>query len=262
MGKDEEIWDYYFKALMFREKLEDSWSLRWENRDSVERDWGQYEQQAFGRFNCSHCANSWTSVRVWILFQMKLEKERRRGTVKMHILKQKCNSCRAGVYEEPEFTVENINIILNNLLISILESCYGKDVEDDELQPIVVYGSHRGPHQPEHCTACQQGICDWTPSGNKASKKPSSTDHASDAYQRQYPREPTLPLYATNPVAFANQPDCNSKSNLFENQLAYRIMKTSAAGTRNGTHWTHWKQLNVLDFEDDLALVFHKHLQL
>ena len=41
------------------------------------------------------------------------------------------------------------------------------------------------------------------------------------------------------------------------------VMKTTTAQRRNGIQWTMWKQLDDLDFADDLALLSHKqqHMQ-
>ena len=39
-------------------------------------------------------------------------------------------------------------------------------------------------------------------------------------------------------------------------------MKTSTAGKRNGIQWTLWKQLDDLDFADDLALLSHTQKQM
>ena len=40
------------------------------------------------------------------------------------------------------------------------------------------------------------------------------------------------------------------------------IMKTTTEGRRNGIQWTLWKQLDDLDFADDLALLSHQHKQM
>nr|KAG5703013.1 hypothetical protein BaRGS_016174 [Batillaria attramentaria] len=37
------------------------------------------------------------------------------------------------------------------------------------------------------------------------------------------------------------------------------IMKTTTSGRKNGIQWTHWTQLDDLDFADDLALLSHSH---
>nr|KAG5686717.1 hypothetical protein BaRGS_020243 [Batillaria attramentaria] len=39
-------------------------------------------------------------------------------------------------------------------------------------------------------------------------------------------------------------------------------MKTTTAGRKNGIQWTLWKQLDDLDFADDLALLSHSHSQM
>jgi len=40
------------------------------------------------------------------------------------------------------------------------------------------------------------------------------------------------------------------------------IMRTTTSGRRNGIQWTLWKQLDDLDFADDLALLAHNHKQM
>ena len=40
------------------------------------------------------------------------------------------------------------------------------------------------------------------------------------------------------------------------------IMKTTTTGRNNGMQWTHWMQLDDLDFADELALLSHNHSQM
>ena len=40
------------------------------------------------------------------------------------------------------------------------------------------------------------------------------------------------------------------------------IMRTPTAQARNGIQWTHWMQLDDLDFADDLTLLSHTHRQM
>ena len=40
------------------------------------------------------------------------------------------------------------------------------------------------------------------------------------------------------------------------------IIKTTTAGRRNGLQWTPWKQLDDLEFADDLALLSHNYSQI
>ena len=40
------------------------------------------------------------------------------------------------------------------------------------------------------------------------------------------------------------------------------VMKTSTAQGRNGIQWTLWKQLDELDYADDLALLSHTRHQM
>jgi len=40
------------------------------------------------------------------------------------------------------------------------------------------------------------------------------------------------------------------------------VMKVSTAQKRNGIQWTHWTQLEDLDFADDLALLSHTQQQM
>ena len=40
------------------------------------------------------------------------------------------------------------------------------------------------------------------------------------------------------------------------------IMRTTTEGKKNGIQWTPWKQLEDLDFADDVALLSHHHDQM
>ena len=40
------------------------------------------------------------------------------------------------------------------------------------------------------------------------------------------------------------------------------IMRTTTTGRNNGIQWTHWTQLDALDFADDQALLSHSHIQM
>ena len=40
------------------------------------------------------------------------------------------------------------------------------------------------------------------------------------------------------------------------------IMKTTRTGRNNGIQWTHWTQLDDLDFADELTLLSHNHRQM
>ncbi|XP_030072973.1 receptor-transporting protein 3 [Microcaecilia unicolor] len=150
---------FHLKISVVRRKH--SWNLAYDNT-LLGRSCKQYRQYAFARFCCSYCDHSWASAHVLVLFHMKLK--RRRGTVKMRVFKQSCKFCRQ--FEEPVFELENMEIVLNNLIISIRQQCYGEDMEE-EMQSVIVGDNLKGPHQRWLCEACDLGVCYLRSSGRE-----------------------------------------------------------------------------------------------
>ncbi|XP_007057879.3 receptor-transporting protein 2 [Chelonia mydas] len=152
---------------MFYEKIEevkpqDNWDLKMQQNldyNDLGPGWKQsLQQHAFASFQCSRCQHFWASVQVVILFHMYLDLHRRKGCVKMRVFRQECYECSKGKLEEPDFQEESVQRVLENLVISIREKCYGEYVDHTQLSEVTVIGQHYGPHQSDHCEACRLGI--------------------------------------------------------------------------------------------------------
>ncbi|XP_048170876.1 uncharacterized protein LOC125331052 [Corvus hawaiiensis] len=109
------------------------------------------------RFQCSQCFHEWSSAKVHILFHMCHCQGW--GTVLMRIFRQKCRHCPNPRLEDPDFSLETLEMILHNLVIKILQYFYNKPVQPSDLLEIVVDTPVTGPHDSAHCEACQLGIC-------------------------------------------------------------------------------------------------------
>uniref|UniRef100_A0A8C0GBZ3 Receptor transporter protein 1 n=1 Tax=Chelonoidis abingdonii TaxID=106734 RepID=A0A8C0GBZ3_CHEAB len=118
--------------------------------------WNNLPKWILHHFQCSRCQHSWSSVQVVILFHMYLDQHRRKGWVKMRVFRQECYECSEGKLEEPNFKEESVQRVLENLVISIREKCYGEYVA--QLSEVTVIGQHYGPHRSDHCEACRLGI--------------------------------------------------------------------------------------------------------
>ncbi|XP_029472256.1 receptor-transporting protein 2-like [Rhinatrema bivittatum] len=189
---DEDTWMSLFHVKIALRSYADSWTLTRDNNISLGGSWKQHREYAFARFSCSYCDHSWASAHVLILFHMQLGKwsmrdsrRRRKGSVKMRIFKQMCESCKKGKLEEPEFEMGNIEIILGNLVLSIGQHFYG-EYEEEALQEIIVEERLKGPHKSAFCEACQLGVCN---------RKTSERRNASHA--------PPYSLQSTTPIAFS-----------------------------------------------------------
>ncbi|CAM5164092.1 unnamed protein product [Natator depressus] len=152
---------------MFYEKIEevkpqDNWDLKMQQNldyNDLGPGWKQsLQQHAFASFQCSRCQHFWSSVQVVLLFHMYLDLHRRKGCVKMRVFRQECYECSKGKLEEPDFKEESVQRVLENLVISIREKCYGEYVDHTQLSEVTGIGQHYGPHQSDHCEACQLGI--------------------------------------------------------------------------------------------------------
>ncbi|XP_050820789.1 receptor-transporting protein 1-like isoform X1 [Gopherus flavomarginatus] len=141
---------------MFYEKIEevkpqDHWDLKMDQNldyNDLVPGWKQsLQEHSFASFQWSRCQHFWSSVQVVILFHMYLDQHRRKGWVKIRVFRQ---------LEEPNFKEESVQRVLENLVISIREKCYGEYVA--QLSEVTVIGRHYGPHRSDHCEACLLGI--------------------------------------------------------------------------------------------------------
>ncbi|TFK04897.1 copine-7 [Platysternon megacephalum] len=153
-------WREMFYEKIKEVKPQDYWDLKMhQNLDynDLGPGWKQsLQEHAFASFQCSWCQHFWSSVQVVILFHMYLDQHRRKGWVKMRVFRQECYQCSEGKLEEPNFKEESVQRVLENLVISISEKCYGEYVA--QLSEVTVIGRHYGPHRSDHCEACRLGI--------------------------------------------------------------------------------------------------------
>ncbi|XP_067272511.1 receptor-transporting protein 2-like [Pseudorasbora parva] len=154
------LWESSLQAKA-SELHDDSWHIT--ITDSIEphnqaRDWHQYISGSFARFTCSLCKRSWMSKRVQVVFHFHLNTTRKEGTIKLRRFKQKCRRCNEAKMEDPNFPVENIDVLINRLVEKIRMRCYKEDLGETN-RPSVFSGRVNGPHESAHCEACRLSIC-------------------------------------------------------------------------------------------------------
>ncbi|OWK06131.1 RTP2 [Cervus elaphus hippelaphus] len=146
-------WKKVFYEKMEVAKPADSWELIIDPNlkpNELAPGWKQYlEQHASGRFHCTWCWHTWQSANVVILFHMYLDRAQRAGSVRMRVFKQL-------------MLEENIESLVDNLITSLREQCYGEDGGQYRIH--VASRPDSGPHRGEFCEACQEGIVHWKPS--------------------------------------------------------------------------------------------------
>ncbi|XP_016055620.1 PREDICTED: receptor-transporting protein 2, partial [Miniopterus natalensis] len=159
-------WKKVFYEKMEVAKPTDSWELIIDPNlkpNELAPGWKQYlEQHASGRFHCSWCWHTWQSPHVVILFHMHLDQARRTGSVRMRVFKQLCSECGWARQDESSMLEENIEGLVDNLVTSLREQCYGEDGGQYRIH--VAGRPDSGPHRGELCEACQEGIVHWKPS--------------------------------------------------------------------------------------------------
>ncbi|XP_074860596.1 receptor-transporting protein 3-like [Carettochelys insculpta] len=158
-----EIWQQIFAQKIEQMKPGDRWTRKMDyNLQSNDLDpgWKQFLQRhAFARFQCSQCWHTWQSAQVNILFHMHLDRKQRQGQVKMRIFRQECKKCLVPELEPPEFSQENIERVLENLVLKISGKCYRDAINPKAEAKIIVEDQTMGPHDSAHCEACRSGIC-------------------------------------------------------------------------------------------------------
>lgn len=140
---------------------EDEWHIEFDNSiipKGQVPDWKQYMTRAFAWFECSECERKWPSSRVMVVFHMRLWREERKGTVKVRQFGQACKICDFALMERPDFTEENLDILMDKLMVKILSKCYGEGT--GEVHRPFIEDEVKSPHEPDHCEACQLGICE------------------------------------------------------------------------------------------------------
>ncbi len=66
--------------------------------------------------------------------------------------------CNEDEWEDPDFPVENIDVLVERLVKNIRKKCYGEDL-DNANRSSAFDGRRDGPHESDHCEACRLGIC-------------------------------------------------------------------------------------------------------
>uniref|UniRef100_A0A8C4YDT8 3CxxC-type domain-containing protein n=1 Tax=Gopherus evgoodei TaxID=1825980 RepID=A0A8C4YDT8_9SAUR len=129
-----EIWQQIFSQKIGQMKPGDRWTLKADyNLQSNDLDpgWKQFLQQhAFARFQSSQ-----------------------QGQVKMKIFRQECKKCLVPKLEQPEFSQENVERVLENLMLKIRGKCYREAINPHDLSKIIVEAQTMGPHDSSHCDA-------------------------------------------------------------------------------------------------------------
>lgn len=110
------------------------------------------------RFTCSLCRRSWASKRVQVIFHFYLNPTSYLGTIKVRRFKQKCKRCAGARMEDPNFSVENIDVLVERLVGKICVRCYKENLGETN-RPSTFSGRINGPHESLHCEACQLGVC-------------------------------------------------------------------------------------------------------
>uniref|UniRef100_A0A8C3SX08 3CxxC-type domain-containing protein n=1 Tax=Chelydra serpentina TaxID=8475 RepID=A0A8C3SX08_CHESE len=157
------IWQKIFSQKIGQMKPGDMWTLKVDynlQSNDLEPGWKQFLQRhAFARFQCSQCWHAWHSAQVNVLFHMHLDRKQRRGQVKMKLFRQECKKCLVPKLELPEFSQENVERVLENLMLKLRGKCYREAINPKELSKIIVEAQIMGPHDSSHCEACRLGIC-------------------------------------------------------------------------------------------------------
>ncbi|XP_051549464.1 receptor-transporting protein 3-like [Myxocyprinus asiaticus] len=122
--------------------------------------WYQYISGSFARFSCSLCKRSWMSKRVQVVFHFYLNtaSSPKSGTIKVRRFKQKCRRCAEAQMEDPNFPVENIDVLVERLVGKIRMRCYRENLGETN-RASKFHGRVNGPHESSHCEACREGVC-------------------------------------------------------------------------------------------------------
>ncbi|XP_016329955.1 receptor-transporting protein 3-like [Sinocyclocheilus anshuiensis] len=140
---------------------DDTWNIEIDEtivENSPARDWHQYISGSFAQFRCSLCRKTWGSKRVRVLFHFHLNTARNRGTIKVRRFKQKCRRCTEAQWEDPNFPVENIDVLVERLVKNIRVKCYRDNLGETNRSSVFI-GRVNGPHETAHCEACHKGVC-------------------------------------------------------------------------------------------------------
>uniref|UniRef100_A0A673LM33 Receptor-transporting protein 2-like n=2 Tax=Sinocyclocheilus rhinocerous TaxID=307959 RepID=A0A673LM33_9TELE len=139
----------------------DTWNIETDQtivENSLAPNWHQYISGSFADFRCSLCRRTWGSSRVQVVFHFHLNTASRQGIFTLRCYKQECRTCNEAQWEDPNFPVENIDVLVERLVKKIRRKCYGEDLGQTNRSS-VFGGRFNGPHESAHCEACRLGIC-------------------------------------------------------------------------------------------------------
>ncbi|XP_005071756.2 receptor-transporting protein 4 [Mesocricetus auratus] len=158
MFSDASTWEQMFQELIQEEKPRAKWTLQLDKNilpDGMAQGWRQYQQTGVGSFQCSICDRRWVSAQVKILYHLHWEPGLSQGRVRMRIFAQRCQKCRSE-FENPEFSTDSIQRILENLVSYILRRYYR---HSSKKPPSTLYERVPldGPHDTANCEACALG---------------------------------------------------------------------------------------------------------
>uniref|UniRef100_A0A671Z4H5 3CxxC-type domain-containing protein n=1 Tax=Sparus aurata TaxID=8175 RepID=A0A671Z4H5_SPAAU len=136
-------WHNIFQTQVKNLKQGDSWRLQFDRKIVPHRPnlgWKEYIGKTSARFRCTDCGRrEWNSNCVTVIFHMHLESGQ--GTVKT-----------------PDIYSQNIKILVENLMEEIRIQCYNENRYRAERLPESLPITRQ--HEPSHCQACIEGICD------------------------------------------------------------------------------------------------------
>ncbi|KAK7824572.1 hypothetical protein U0070_021493 [Myodes glareolus] len=153
---DPSTWEQMFQELIQEEKPRAKWTLQLDKNilpDDLTMGWRQYQQEGDGWFQCSICSRHWSSAQVKILCHMYCEARQLQGQVLMRIFGQRCQKCSQSKFENPKFSAESIQRILEKLVSYIVQKYYGHGLKKISSTSNERVYSDR-PHDRANCEAC------------------------------------------------------------------------------------------------------------
>lgn len=114
---------------------------------------------------------------------MHLDRAQRAGSVRMRVFKQLCYECGTARLDESSMLEENIESLVDNLITSLREQCYGE--RGGQYRIHVASRQDNRRHRGEFCEACQEGIVHWKPSEKLLEEEATYTPGASKTRARE-----------------------------------------------------------------------------
>ncbi|CAO2631433.1 Receptor-transporting protein 4 [Lemmus lemmus] len=209
---DPSTWEQMFLELIQEEKPRAKWTLQLDKNilpDDLTMGWRQYQQTGLGWFQCSICNRHWISAQVKILCHMYWEPRKLQGRVLMRIFAQRCQKCTMSKFENPEFSAESIQRILEKLVSYIVQRYYGHG-----LKKIPSTSNERvhldGPHDRANCEACTldpHGVCAYKPKPPKSPSPPPQSHGSSPPQSPNFLSQPASTYSENMHVPEHGEPD-------------------------------------------------------